>query len=307
MRDIYAEVTSRIVAAVEAGTRPWAKPWNSTGAAVSFRPLRANGQAYRGVNTVVLWGAAMARGFVSPYWLTFNQAKELGASVKKGAKSEPVVYWGKVEKKDGEQPTSGDQGGDAGGDDKKRVRSFMRYYNVFNADEVEGLPASWYGKPEPTGTEFERHERAERTIAATGASIRHGGDRAFYSPAFDAITMPPREAFKAPAFYYGTCFHELVHWTGGSEKRTPRPILNRFGSEAYAVEELVAELGAAFLCADHGIETSEREDHAPYIASWLKALKADSRAIFTAAAAAEKAAGFVMAAAGDAEEMPEAA
>ena len=298
MRDIYAEVTAKVVAAVEAGTPPWHKPWASGGPS---RPTRSTGQAYRGINTVVLWTASMLRGFDNPYWFTFNQARDLGAAVKKGAKAEPVVFWKQVEAKAGEQPGGDDDAEEGAG---RGRRMFMRYFSVFNAEEIEGLPDRFRCLP-PAPKPFVAHERAEKTMAATGAKISLGGGRAFYSPGNDSIRLPARESFDSPERFYGTAFHELVHWTG-VEKRCARQFGKRFGDDAYAVEELVAEMGAAFLCADHAIATCPREDHASYIASWLKVLKADSKAIFSAAAAAEKAASFILAA-GDAAELPVAA
>jgi antirestriction protein ArdC len=284
MTTTYPSVTDRIVAMLENGTRPWSRPWTSESpiSAPLARPLRVNGQAYTGANVLNLWAAASVRGFSSRYWMTFKAAKEMGAHVRKGARAELAFYVGQHGvQKEGEAEES------------ERVISFLRAYHVFNADEIEGLPARYLGNapviPVPTAA---RMQYVDRFIDGTGAAISHGGDRAYYMPSMDAVRMPHFEQFRRPEGYYSVLLHELTHWTGHAN-RCARDLSGRFGNEAYAVEELVAELGAAFLCADLAISAEPREDHASYIASWIKVLRNDNRAIFRAAALAEKAAGFL--------------
>lgn len=285
--DVYARVTARIVADLEQGTRPWLKPWSVTHTAGRItRPLRSNGQPYRGVNVLLLWGEAMAKGYSAPLWLTYKQAQELGAQVRKGETGSLVVYANSVTRTATNEK----------GEEQEREIPFMKGYTVFNAEQVDGLPAHYYAQPAQPLPAAQRIEAAERFTAATGATIRHGGNRAFYAPAQDVVQLPPFEAFKDAESYYATALHELTHWTGHTS-RCARDFEkgHRFGSEGYAFEELVAELGAAFLCADLGITPEPREDHAAYLASWLKVLQGNTRAIFSAAAHAQRAADFLQA------------
>ena len=284
--DVYSRVTARIVADLEQGARPWLKPWSVTHTAGRItRPLRANGQAYRGMNVLLLWGEAVANGYAAPIWMTYKQAQELGAQVRKGERGSLVVYANSVTKTET----------DTQGDEHERSIPFMKGYTVFNVEQVEGLPARYYAQPTQPLPSVQRIESAERFAASTRAAIRHGGNRAFYAPARDFVQMPPFEAFKDAESYYATLTHELTHWTGHAS-RCAREFEkgHRFGSEGYAFEELVAELGAAFLCADLGITPEVRDDHAAYLASWLKVLKQDKRAIFSAAAHAQRAADYLL-------------
>lgn len=286
--EIYQAVTDKIVAMLEAGTKPWAKSWtdaSGTTRPVSIpRPRRANGEAYRGINVINLWFAKEARGFRSDFWLTYKGAAELGGQVRKGAKSELAFYVGKttIEAKNE-------------GDDDRTV-SFMRTYCVFNADEIEGLPARFYAPAEAPAAPLEpitgRLPEVDAFFRNTGMSLAHGGNRAYYQPSIDAVRMPEFAQFASAEAYYATLAHEAVHWTG-AEARCNRTMGKRFGTDEYAAEELVAELGAAFLCADLEISNAPRADHADYLAGWLKVLKADNRAIFTAASLADRAAAFL--------------
>lgn len=276
--DIYADVTDRIVAMLERGVRPWAPQWDAKGSCPVI-PTRANGEAYRGINVALLWGAAEARGFTSQQWMTFNQAKELGGCVRKGAKAERVVYWGSFK-------AAGDDGDDDNGEGGK-AKLFAKSYSVFNVGEIDGLPARFYEGSEPLPV-LERIASAETWVRGIGADVRHGGNKAFFSPAHDFVQMPPAGAFNEIENYYSTLGHELTHWTG-HKSRLDREFGKRFGNSAYAFEELVAELGAAFAMARLGISSEPREDHASYLASWLKVLKEDKRAIFTAASKAQAA------------------
>lgn len=283
--DVYQRITDQIVAELEKGVRPWLKPWNAVHAAGRItRPLRASGIPYRGINVLMLWAAATAQGFNAPLWLTYKQAQELGGQVRKGEKGSLVVYANTIKRTEQDEAT---------GEDLEREIPFMKGYSVFNAEQVDGLPAHFYAVQEPALDPVARIERAEAFFAATGAVIREGGDRAFYSKAEDRVQMPPFVAFKEPEAYYATLAHELTHWTK-HEKRLARDFgRKRFGDEGYAMEELVAELGAAFVCADLALTPAPRAEHAAYIASWLKALKDDKRAIFAAAAHAQRAADYL--------------
>lgn len=275
--DLYQQVTDTIIAQIEQGTLPWLRPWKSTAPVASSLPYNAaSKRTYSGVNILTLWASAAAQGFTSSGWMTFKQADALGAHVRKGSKGTQIIFVSTVEKQDKNT-----------GEDVRIP--ILRNYTVFNTDQIEGLPAQ---APAPVLSPAERHAAADAFIAATGAVIRHGGNDAFYSPLGDSITLPVIEAFDTPAHYYATAAHELIHWTG-AKHRLDRVFGKRFGDGAYAAEELVAEMGAAFVCAALGIEGNLR--HADYVANWLKVLKADKRAIFTAASAASKAADFLAA------------
>ena len=283
-KDVYTRVTERIVADLEKGVRSWMKPWNASHTAGKItRPLRYNGTPYQGINILMLWGEALDKGYSAPIWMTYNQAQELGAHVRKDEKGSLVVYANKITRTE-----TGE-----GGEEVEKQIPFMKGYSVFNVEQIEGLPAHYYGKPENPLPLAERLDHAERFIANTGAVIGHGGDRAYYAPARDIVQMPPFEAFKDKESYYATILHELTHWTSHKTRLDRSFNAKRFGDNGYAREELVAELGAAFLSADLGITPEIREDHAAYLAHWLKALKEDSRAIFSAAAHAQRAADFL--------------
>lgn len=297
-QDVYERVTNAIVAELEKGVRPWFKPWNAEHAAGRItRPLRANGQPYRGINVLMLWGASCERGYAAPIWMTFKQAQELGGHVRKGEKGNLVVYANKITKTET----------DENGQENERDIPFMKGYTVFNVEQVEGLPVHFYALAERPVDTVERIETAERFFAATGADIHHGGDRAFYSPAEDRIQMPPFEAFREAEAYYATLAHEMTHWTKGKNRLARDFGRKRWGDAGYAMEELVAELGAAFICADLSISPEPRDEHAAYIGHWLKALKEDKRAIFSAAAHAQRAADYLSGLQPEAAEMQEAA
>jgi antirestriction protein ArdC len=232
----------------------------------------------------MLWSEAITKGYAAPIWMTFKQALELNAHVKKGEKGSLVVYANKITRSEIDADS---------GDEIEREIPFMRGYTVFNVEQIEGLPEHYYVKPEPRLEAVPRIDRAEAFFAATGATIRHGGNQAFYTMADDRVQMPPFESFQNAESYYATLAHEITHWTR-HPKRLERDFgRKRWGDEGYAMEELVAELGSAFLSADLDLTPEPREDHASYIASWLKVLKDDKRAIFSAAAHAQRAADFL--------------
>jgi antirestriction protein ArdC len=283
--DLHTRITSTIVEQLEAGCRPWHQPWCCRHAAGGIsRPLRSNGQPYNGVNVLVLWLTAFQKGYTCPLWLTFQQTKELGGHVKKGEKGTMVVYANTFEKKE--------QNAETGEETTERI-PFLKSYTVFNAEQTEGLPGHYYAQAEAPRNLAERLAGAEAFFTNTRADTRHGGGRAFYSPPGDFIQLPPFESFENRESYYATRTHESIHWSK-HEKRLNRTFdSKRFGDNGYAMEELVAELGAAFVCADLGLTPEVMPGHASYLAAWLNVLKADKRAIFTAASHASKAAAYL--------------
>ena len=282
--DVYTRVTSHIVGELERGVRPWLKPWNAENAAGRItRPLRHNGQPYNGVNILMLWASAEIAGYACPFWLTFQQARELGGHVRKGQHGSPVVYASTFKKK--EQTEDGSE--------TEADIPFLKEYTVFNAEQCEGLPKHYYTLAEPPKGTIERIERAETFFANTRATIRTGGSQAYYAMGDDHIQLPPFETFRDAESHAATLAHELTHWTRHPSRLNREFGRKRWGDEGYAMEELVAELGSAFLCADLHITPEVRDDHAAYIADWLKVLKDDKRAIFSAASHASKAAEFL--------------
>lgn len=293
-KDVYTRVTERIIADLEQGVRTWLKPWSVAHTAGRItRPLRHNGTPYRGMNILLLWGEAMDKGYAAPIWMTFKQALELDAHVRKGERGSLVVYANSITK------TETNEKGEEDGESRtlstsEREIPFMKAYTVFNSEQIDGLPAHYYAQPENPLPLSERIENADRFITNTAVTIHHGGNRAFYAPARDAIQLPPFEAFKDKESYYATALHELCHATKARHRLERDFSAKRFGDQGYAREELVAELGAAFLCADLGITPEVREDHAAYLSHWLTAMKADKRAIFSAAAHAQRAADYLI-------------
>src|SRR3989475_6760185 len=282
--DLYTRVTERVIADLEKGVRPWLKPWNGGHAAGRITlPLRHNGTTSRGINILLLWGEAMANGLVSPLWMTFKQALALGAHVRKGAHGAMVVYADRFTRTET----------DADGNGVEREIPFLKAYTVFNVAQIEGLPAHYYARPEAKADKLELIESAEGFCAATGAVICHGGNLAYYAPGPDVIQLPAPEAFRDAESYAATKAHELTHWTKHPSRLDRDFGGERFGDTGYAREELVAELGAAFLCADLGITPEPCEDHASHPAHWPQPLREDKRAIFSAAAHAQRATDFL--------------
>ena len=278
--DVHQAITNQIIAAIDAGCGKVQMPWHRSGANI-MRPVNvASGNAYRGVNT------ADAFGYDHGLWGTYRQWQDRGAQVRKGEKSSLIVFYREFDS---------DDAGEQSGDDDRRRRCMARASRVFNIAQVDG-----YVIDVPTTDDncVDPIARAEAFVSSTGAKISEGGDRAFYHPGDDSITMPDRFRFidtrsgTATEGWYATLLHELTHWSGAA-KRLDRQFGERFGDDAYAMEELVAELGAAFLCGDLGISAEPRADHAAYIDSWLRILKGDRKAIFTAASAASRAAEFL--------------
>lgn len=285
--NIYDTITNQIIEALEHGTEKFSLPWHRSTSPLS-RPVNAvSKNAYRGVNVLALWASAEAQDFGHGLWATYRQWQSLGAQVRKGEKASPVVFYKVLGKREDEKTE----------EDESPGRIFARGSHVFNVSQVEG-----YDIPDaPQGEEFDPIPQAQAFVERTGANVRIQGESAHYTPSTDTITMPDRERFFTTASgsasdnWYATLLHELVHWSG-ADHRLARKFGKRFGDEAYAMEELVAELGSAFLCGDLGLSTSPRPDHASYLASWLKVLKANKRAICTAASAAAKAADYLQSA-----------
>jgi antirestriction protein ArdC len=280
-QDVYRTVTDAIVNAIEQGVGNWRMPWHTSGK-FTFSPINVcSRKPYRGINTICLWAAAQAKGYERGEWATYQQWQERGAQVRKGEKATTVVFW-KFAKG---SPESQDEG-------EEHVITqllFTRGYSVFNAAQVDGYTP----KPDPDVPIEQRIENAEQFFKHIPAHVVHTGNRAFYTPLDDSITLPPFSAFFTPVDYYSTRAHESGHWTS-DPRRCNRQLGKRFGDDAYALEELVAELTAAFSMAHLGLSSEPREDHAQYIASWLSVLKADRRAIFTAASQAQQAADYLI-------------
>ncbi|AWI58463.1 ArdC family protein [Sinorhizobium fredii] len=265
-QDIYSRITDQIAASLEKGIKPWTQPWNSGHAAGPVsRPLRFNGETYSGINVLTLWASAMERSFAAPIWMTFRQAQELGGHVRKGETGSSVVYANSIVRTEVD---------DASGNETDVTIPFMKGYTVFNVEQIDGLPAHYYAMRESARNPDERLAHAEGFFAALGARILNGGDAAYYRPATDHIQMPMFEAFFNAQSYYATLAHESVHWTRHPSRLDRRFEQQRFGDSGYAKEELVAELGAAFLCADLELKLEDRNDHTAYIGSWLKKWRA---------------------------------
>ena len=279
--DVYQRVTDKLIEFLEQGTSLCERLWVS---GAPGRPLRTTNEPYRGVNTVLLWVASVERGFQHRHWMTYKAAQGMGAQVRKGEKGELVVYADEMTKKVEDKDT---------GELKDAPIWFWKGYTVFNAGQIDGLPAAFYEKPVLKLMEHpQRIDAARKFVAHTGAKILEGGNRAFYRPSDDTIRMPEIEKFNSVESYHAVELHELVHWSG-AKPRLDRSIGTDHHSPDYAREELVAEIGSAFLCASLEITPEVRPDHAGYVASWLKVLKADKRAIFAAAAQAQKAADYL--------------
>ena len=278
-RDLYADVSARIVAELERGAAPWVKPWSMTVGrnvpcnAVTNRP-------YSGCNVLLLWMAQQA-GYSTPRYLTFKQAVEAGGNVRKGEHGTKVYFVKQLQVRD-EQSDA---------EDAMRLVPMLREYTVFNVEQCEGLPERALAAPsQPARNPDCRHQLADDFLRSTRADIREGHGEAYYVPSRDFISLPAFEAFKGADHFYNVAFHELTHWTG-HPTRLDRNLKQRFGSRGYAAEELVAEMGAAFLSAEFGLDGELR--HAGYISVWIELLKSDKRALFTACSRASAAADYV--------------
>lgn len=276
--NVYEQVTTRIMDILEAGTVPWRKPWKSTEGArnlISKKP-------YRGINQFLL----NCSPYSSPYWLTYRQAAEKGGQVRQGEKSTAVVFWKWLNPK-------------AVPDEDDNLTSgkvpLLRFYNVFNLEQIDGIPAPVEGQPANPFTPIEQAERVIKNMPLRPV-IKYGGDRACYSPTLDQIKLPKRNAFKSPEEFYSTAFHELAHATGHSSRLSRKGILepSYFGSHNYSQEELVAEFGASMLCGHAGIEQQTLENSAAYIQGWLQVLRGDKKLAIIAAGQAQLAADYIL-------------
>ena len=302
----YKVVTDIIIDSIEAGTPKWRKRW--TGGGSFNRPVSgATGDCYSGINVLLLWGAAIDNGYHSDVWHTYKGAQAKSGQVRKGEKGTRIVRWVTAQKKDKGQPVIGSDG-------EPETYGFLKLYTVFNACQIEWAEGSEYAPAPPVPHDEHDGPQAGETFGeamrimnawATEVEVRHGGGSAFYRPSDDFIQLPHSVQFEDEAAYFETAFHEAIHSTGHKSR------LNRFKKEHdrsykedYAFEELVAELGAAFLCCDAGISQPEqpRPDHAAYLSHWLKVLKDDPKAIVRAASRADKAAKLVLAKAAEFEQ-----
>jgi antirestriction protein ArdC len=274
-RDLYSDVTARILQQMEAGVLPWQRAWQSTGSSIPMNAV--TDRPYSGINVLLFWMSASS-GYSRPRYLTFNQAKAAGGNVRKGEHGTKVYFF--------KQLTVADK---ASGEDKQIP--MLREYTVFNVAQCDNLPVEiMNGEYVAPINQDQREALADRFIASTGADFREGTGKPCYVPSQDFISMPAFAAFRSCAAFYGDAFHELTHWTG-AKHRLDRDFSGRFGTQAYAAEELVAELGAAFINAEFGFD--ETSHNAAYLANWIQLLKDDSRAIFTAASKASKAAEYL--------------
>lgn len=283
---LYQEITDKIIAELEAGRLPWVQPWGTSAvqAPLAMPKNAATERRYSGINVLILWGAVVQHGFPSQSWLTFRQALSLGGNVRKGERGTTVVFADRFIP-DQERARAREQG------DEPNAIPFLKRFTVFNVAQCDGLPddLAAVAPPVPDGLIL---PEVEALIRASGADLRLGGDKAFYSPALDYIQVPRPEAYFEPINWHRTALHELGHWSG-APNRLGRDLSGSYGSKSYAREELVAEMTAAFTCATLGITPTIR--HADYIGSWLEVLREDDRAIVRAASAASKAAEFLLA------------
>ena len=271
---IYQEVTDQIIAEIEKGAMPWVKPWKADS---SCEKNIASKKEYNGINRLILAMMTHFKGYQSPFYGSFKQWQDLGGTVRKGEKGIKIVFY---------KPVSVEKTNDQG-ESENFAYSCLKTYYVFNADQVDGIEIA---KPEVAPRVYNPAPALDDRILKTGANIKHGGSSAFFSPMGDFIGMPNRDTFNDDSSYYATVLHELTHWSG-AKHRLDRDLSGKFGNSKYAFEELVAELGAAFLCQDYQIQGELR--HAGYIQNWLTCLRENNQAIFKAAALAQKAADYI--------------
>ena len=299
----HERVTAQISSLLERGVHPWIKPWDDIAPSEALvLPLRSCGTPYRGMNIVALWAASLECGFKARHWFTFKQALAMNACVRKGERGSFVVYYAEVgDKSDGDgKPSRVPKSSDANGDETGETRRILRGYTVFNAEQIEGLPETFYAPseaplaPRTPITLSEDETRWASLFARIPVTLRHGGNRAFYAKAADYIQMPLREAFRDGSQYWATLAHETAH-ASRHESRLNRDFgQTRFGDAGYALEELVAELASAFIGAHIGLPADHLEDHAAYIDGWLKALGDNPSSFLTAASKAQAAADWVL-------------
>jgi len=282
--DLYQRITDQIVAQLEKGVAPWQRTWATIGGGLPMNVVSR--KPYRGINTLLLWSAAEEHGYQSPLWATYRQWDALGGHVNRGEHGTKIIYWNVTRQTVLNENT---------GEDEEQRRFFCREYTVFSLDQCGGEALNRFRAPVRQPRDFIDFEPAEKAIAATGAEIRHGGNRAYFDTRGDYVQLPVKAAFDAEAAYYATALHELAHWTGHESRLNRIDKLARFGDRSYSAEELVAELAGAFLTAALGVPNERTLDNAAaYLGNWLEVLRSDNRAIFTAATAASAAADFVL-------------
>jgi len=278
--DTAEKVTAAIITALENGIVPWRKPWTTTGGGLPAN--YSSGKTYRGINVLNLWCIGAAKGYSSDLWLTYKQAEEMGGQVRKGEKAAPVVFWKILDVACKVNPDN----------DPKKI-PLMRTYSVFNLEQIDGIAIPAIEEREPVDVlDAERIILDSYIDRPSVTNVR--GDRAYYAPSLDTITLPERDQFNTPQGYFETLAHELSHSTGHADRlgRFERNDTTRFGCESYAKEELIAEISAAILAATYGVQI-ETEQTAAYVGSWLRALKDDRSLLVSAAQAAQKAADMV--------------
>lgn len=291
---LYAEVTARVIAELEAGRLPWVQPWDAASCGCAMPHNAGTGRRYSGINILILWAAVIEGRYTSQRWLTYRQAQAVGGNVRKGERGTTVCYADRFVPK-AEETRARDEDRDA------RQIAFLKRFTVFNIDQCEGLPETLAATPDMPA-EVEILPQVQTLIAASGADFRVGGGEAYYSPGGDFVAVPSQVAFGEPINWYRTALHELGHWTG-HRSRLDRDQRGSFGSGDYAREELVAEMASAFACASLSIQPTVR--HADYIGSWLAVLREDEKAIFRAASAASKAADYLLAFRDEGADVPE--
>jgi len=286
--NVYDVINNRIMELLEQGTIPWKKPWNAQS---NYPKNLISGKKYQGVNVFML----ACSEFSSPYWMTFKQCQDKGGHVIKGSKSTPVIFWKFLDRKESEATD--------GGTSTNGKVGMLRFYSVFNIEQTEGITPP---PAEETYNQFTPITTAEQIIAAMPLKpdIRYGGGRAYYSPTLDYVQLSHQHTFDTIEHYYNTLFHELSHATGHANRLGRKGVTETsyFGSHEYSKEELVAEMGAAFLCGHAGIENTTLENSAAYIQGWLKALKNDKTLLVHAAGQAQKASDFILNVKPDAQE-----
>ena len=284
-RSLYAEVTERVIAELEQGRLPWVQPWDAAACGCAMPANAISGRRYSGINVLILWAAVIEGGYASQRWLTYRQAQAASGHVRKGESGTTVCYADRFTPREEAQQAQDEER-------EARTIAFLKRFTVFNVEQCEGLPEELTGAAEPLAAEADILPQVKALIDASGADLRIGGGEAYYSPVGDYVAVPPPQAFHAPIDWHRTALHELGHWTGHSS-RLGRDQSGRFGSSAYAREELIAEIASAFACASLSIEPTVR--HCDYIGSWLAVLREDEKAIFRAASSASKAADYLLA------------
>lgn len=289
-RDLYQEVTNKIIGMIEQGVAPWRRTWSTYGLARNY----ATGHIYTGINLILMNNTSHP----IPYFMTFNQVKERGGQIRKGAKAEMVIYFNVYYKDSGDQTISKEQArARSGSGEEIQVLKFIKYYNVFNIADVEGIDF------EISEIELKQNEKIAMCECVIDQMPKRpeiriiDSDRAFYSPRLDFVVMPTIRQFESPEAYYATFFHELIHATGHGSRLARDEVMNpqTYGTKPYGREELVAEIGASFLCSSAQIDYDDiMENNAAYLAGWVEILKEDSKIIFRAAAEAQKAADYIL-------------